>query len=132
VIRTHDVAETRDAALIGKEFARDRIDESGEIDVEELDVTTVGDAVRHLDRLGADTETAAEAVVRTVELAGLSETERNALDVASRTTGVMLATASDPGRLLLVGTPGGYDRLRAAATGETTALDDALERLPTA
>jgi len=25
VIRTHDVAETRDAALVGAEFARDRV-----------------------------------------------------------------------------------------------------------
>jgi len=55
VIRTHDVAETRDAALVGAEFARDRVrsdDGPSDIAVEELDVTTVREAERHLDRLG--------------------------------------------------------------------------------
>ena len=36
VVRTHDVAETRDAALIGAEFARDRARTTGEVSVEEL------------------------------------------------------------------------------------------------
>src|SRR6056297_614073 len=55
VIRTHDVAETRDAALIGKEFARPRLRETVDgIAVEELDVTTPREARRHLGRLDAD------------------------------------------------------------------------------
>jgi dihydropteroate synthase len=132
VVRTHDVAETRDAALIGREFARDRVRETGDIDVEELDVTTVGDAARHLDRRGADGDLAAESVVRTVELTGLSAAERTALETAARDAGVTLVTATDETRVLLVGTPGGFDRLRAPATGTTGALDAALERLPTA
>jgi dihydropteroate synthase len=132
VVRTHDVAETRDAALIGKAFARDRRRTTGEIDVEELDVTTVGDAARHLDRLDGDSAVAAESVVRTVELSGLAADERTALDAAAREAGVTLAAASDEGRLLLVGTPGGYARLQAAASEVSTPLDAALEQLPTA
>jgi dihydropteroate synthase len=130
VVRTHDVAETRDAALVGKTFARGRVRETGEIDVEELDVVRVGDAARHLDRVGADRSTAAESVRRTVELSGLTADERAALDDAARAAGVTLVTASDADRLLLFGTPGGYARLRDAGRGSTPALDAAVERLP--
>jgi dihydropteroate synthase len=54
VIRTHDVAETRDAALIGAEFSRDRFRSpggDGRVGVEELDVTTVEEANRHLEQV---------------------------------------------------------------------------------
>ncbi|WP_152041065.1 dihydropteroate synthase [Salinigranum salinum] len=132
VIRTHDVRETRDAALVGKAFTRERIREVGEIDVEELDVTTTGDAVRHLDRVGGETTAAAEGVIRTVELAGVSPDERASIDAAAREAGVTVVTATDAGRLLLFGTPGGYARLQDAGRGVTPALDTALERLPTA
>ena len=70
VIRTHDVAETRDAALVGDEFARDRL--VGEVGVEELDVTTVGEARRYVDRVEGPPGHAKEMVVRVFELSGLS------------------------------------------------------------
>ncbi|MFW6000076.1 MAG: dihydropteroate synthase [Halorubrum sp.] len=95
VIRTHDVAETRDAALVGAEFARDRHRSDrggGAVAVEELDVTTVREAERHLDRIGAaeapagtDDERAAagNAVVRTYELSGLRDAAVGALRAAT-------------------------------------------------
>ncbi|MES3160632.1 MAG: dihydropteroate synthase [Halorubrum sp.] len=93
VIRTHDVAETRDAALIGAEFARERVrssDEPGDgpssVSVEELDVTTPREAERHLDRIGAPAELASGAVVRTYELGGLSPAAVDALRSATRAT----------------------------------------------
>jgi dihydropteroate synthase len=132
VVRTHDVAETRDAALIGRTFARERVREPGEIDVEELDVTTAGDAARHLDRVGADTAVGAESVLRTVELSGLAAEEREALDAAATGAGVTLVRATEPGRVLLFGTPRGYAHLQDAGRGATASLDTALERLPTA
>jgi dihydropteroate synthase len=132
VVRTHDVAETRDAALIGRAFRRERVRERGEVDVEELDVTTTGDAARHLDRVGADAATGAEGVLRTVELAGLAAEEREALDAAATEAGVTFVHATDPGRALLFGTPRGYARLQDAGRGTTPSLDAALERLPTA
>ncbi|MFB6193678.1 MAG: dihydropteroate synthase, partial [Halobaculum sp.] len=47
VIRTHDVQETRDAALIGAEFARDRTRARADSTaVEELDATTPGEVGR--------------------------------------------------------------------------------------
>jgi len=70
VIRTHDVAETRDAAIIGDAFARERLCDPG-VGVEELDVTTVREAERHLDRVGADADVAGAAVTRAFELTGL-------------------------------------------------------------
>ncbi|ELZ51915.1 dihydropteroate synthase [Halorubrum distributum JCM 9100] len=91
VIRTHDVAETRDAALVGAEFARDRHSggDSGAVAVEELDVTTVREAERHLDRIGAaeatqgDRDAAGNAVVRTYELSGLGDAAVGALRAAT-------------------------------------------------
>ena len=89
VVRTHDVAETRDAALIGQEFARERLRsrDAGDVAVEELDVTTPREAERHLERLGgaggadeADVATvSATAVVRVFELAGLSDADIGAV-----------------------------------------------------
>ncbi|MFB6072797.1 MAG: dihydropteroate synthase [Halobacterium sp.] len=80
VVRTHDVAETRDAALVGHRFARDRVRDA---DVEELDVTTVREAERHVDRLGADPEVAASAVARAFEVRGLTAEERAELAESS-------------------------------------------------
>jgi dihydropteroate synthase len=86
VVRTHDVAETRDAALIGYEFRRDRPREGS---VEELDVTTVREAQRHVDRLAPADETpgpdrleqaaAGHATARAYEVTGLSASDREAL-----------------------------------------------------
>jgi dihydropteroate synthase len=61
VVRTHDVAETRDAALVGHRFSRDRVRTPT---VEELDVTTTGEAARHAAELGADADVADDAVAR--------------------------------------------------------------------
>ncbi|WP_049982857.1 dihydropteroate synthase [Halorubrum sp. BV1] len=94
VIRTHDVAETRDAALVGAEFTRDRArtgragtggDDA--VTVEELDVTTVREAERHLDRLAADRSVAGDAVVHTYELGGLTDEAVGALRAATTAPG---------------------------------------------
>jgi dihydropteroate synthase len=96
VIRTHDVAETRDAALIGHEFARSRIRErgSGDVAVEELDVTTPREAERHLARIGAtdDERLGTEAVVRVFELGGLSDGDVGALSTAAAAAGATVVT----------------------------------------
>jgi dihydropteroate synthase len=129
VIRTHDVAETRDAALIGAEFARDRlrVDEAeNAVGVEELDVTTTREADRHLERLGANPDAASEAVSRVFELSGLSPEDRGALRAASADTGVVFVEADDPGRGLLFGTSGALSALETVGSGVSAALDDAL------
>ncbi|MFB6089498.1 MAG: dihydropteroate synthase [Halobellus sp.] len=101
VIRTHDVAETRDAALIGHEFARSRVRErgAGDVAVEELDVTAPREAERHLDRLGAEApaDAARDAVTRVFELGGLSDGDVGALSTAAAQAGATVV-AGDGGR----------------------------------
>jgi dihydropteroate synthase len=73
VIRTHDVAETRDAAIIGDAFTRERIRTDT---VEELDVTTVSEVGRHID------DGLAESAVSRVFALALPEEARDALVAA--------------------------------------------------
>jgi dihydropteroate synthase len=112
VIRTHDVAETRDAAIVGDTFARERLRDD-EVAVEELDVTTVGEARRHFDRLGADSGLADAAIVGTFEIGGLDTGTGTALAEVARTHGAAYAPGErDDGRAgLLVGTPAALDDL---------------------
>ncbi len=125
VVRTHDVAETMDAAKIGDAFARDRVRDD-DLGVEELDVTNAGEAARHLDRLGADPEAADEAATRVFELSALSDAERERLAAAAVEAGVTVA----PGRggVLLAGTPGALARLRSRVADESEG-DGATDRL---
>ena len=120
VIRTHDVAETRDAALVGAEFARDRHRSAADSDavaVEELDVTTVREAERHLDRIGApgaaqgDRNAAGAAVVRTYELSGLDDPAVGALRAATvgEDAGGAAFALGDPNRASAPGTPSATD-----------------------
>jgi len=103
VVRTHDVAETRDAALVGKEFARDRIRGGDDVTVEELDVTTVGEARRHVARLDADPGAATDCTTRVFELGGLSEATATALSTVAADRGATFVRARE--RALLAGTP---------------------------
>ncbi|MBB6646149.1 dihydropteroate synthase [Halobellus ruber] len=139
VIRTHDVAETRDAALIGKEFARRRVREAGDVSVEELDVTTPREAERHLDRVGVDdvagsdaTDAASvsgDAVVRVFEFDGLSDADIGALAAAATDADVTVVSGAgdaDGGRSVLVfGTSRALSELDVGG-GRSDALDGAL------
>ena len=119
VIRTHDVAETADAAKIGAAFTRDRLRDD-ELGVEELDVTNAGEATRHLERIGADDRTATETTARVFELSGLTREEREILGAAAADAGAAVA----PGEraALLAGSPAALDRL-------SNYVSDACERL---
>ena len=141
VIRTHDVAETRDAALIGHEFARDRTREAGDVAVEELDVTTPREAERHLDRIGTEEAAGADAadaatisrdtVVRVFELDGLSDGDVGTLSVAAADTDATVV-AGAPGEggdgrsVVVFGTPRSLAELEAG-DGGSDALQGALE-----
>jgi dihydropteroate synthase len=111
VIRTHDVAETRDAALVGDTFTRERTTETVEnTRVEELDVTTVGEAGRHVDRLrsgspepGGDFEPdddASAAVSRVYTLSGLDAEARTRLQTLAPDHDVLVV---DGGEVLIAG-----------------------------
>ena len=126
IVRTHDVAETRDAALIGKEFARDRTRRGGDVSVEELDVATTGDARRHVDRLGGDPAVAADAVARVYEFDGLDPEEAGALRAATADASAVLVSDETGTSALLVGTVAETAAAADAASGATEALDAAL------
>ncbi|RJX50817.1 dihydropteroate synthase [Halonotius pteroides] len=130
VIRTHDVAETRDAALIGKEFSRDRLRErDGEARIEELDITTRREAERHLEGRAGDTDIADHSVTRTFEIAGLATTAREQLlSAAAEVAGVVVSDTSDNGLVLIV-TPAGVKTLTRQITAETPAVASIVERI---
>ncbi|QIB74729.1 dihydropteroate synthase [Halogeometricum borinquense] len=134
VIRTHDVAETRDAALIGKEFARHRTRQSGDVTVEELDVTTPREVERHLDRLGVESPAsiATEAVVHVFELDGLSDGDVRTLAAAAGDAGATVARGTtadgaDGHRVLLLGTARALCETVAFSEGESESLATALQ-----
>ncbi|WP_136687593.1 dihydropteroate synthase [Halorhabdus amylolytica] len=125
VIRTHDVSETLDAAIIGDEFARER-GRDLERGVEELDVTRVTEAERHFERVDAAAIDPAEAVTRVFELTGLDD--RPADEIAALASDHGVQFLSGERSHLLVGTPAALDRL--ATTARKRALPDRLvERL---
>jgi len=130
VIRTHDVAETRDAALIGKEFSRHRLRETDEsVRIEELDITTRREAERHLQRRAADTDVADHSVTHTFEVTGLAASAREQLlSAAAEAAGVAVSDAPD-NKLVLLVTPAGIKALTARITTETPAVVSLVERL---
>jgi len=134
VVRTHDVAETVDAATIGAAFTRERAfaevggdGEDATLRVEELDATTAGEAARHLARLGADDSRGDEAALGVFELSGLTSDEREALGAAAPEAGVTVAPGES--ELLLAATPAGLTRLARADGKCSERLRAALRRV---
>ncbi|WP_178916889.1 dihydropteroate synthase [Natronomonas gomsonensis] len=120
VVRTHDVAETRDAALVGYEFRRDRLRDP-EIDVEELDVTTDGEFARHLDRV-TDSEDEPAVTTHAFELRLPEEVERY---VARRATAEGVRAYRGDG-LLLVGTAAELRSLQSVVRSGPKSAQNAL------
>lgn len=126
VIRTHDVAETRDAALIGAEFSRTRPKSAGEFGVEELDVTNTREAWRHLRRLGADESVAGRSAVRCFELTDVPADVRQTLATAGEREGVVYAPGRDESTGFLAGTPDALAWLLERDSAASGALTDVL------
>ena len=128
VVRTHDVAETRDAALIGHEFARDLARGTDGVAVDRLDVATADEARRHAERLGTDPEVADRVEVLVYEVRGLDGSAERTLAERARAAGAAYAGGSEPGTGLLVGT---RTVLATLGTGERRGLPATLlEALP--
>jgi len=124
------VAETRDAALVGSTFARDRFRTPADnpigdvgIDVEELDVTTAGEAARHLDAAGSTavgrepgekqrfgpSPEARAGVTRWYRLDGIPTDEQRRLAAVVADRGVL--TAGTDGTVVVGGTLHALDRI---------------------
>ncbi len=129
IVRTHDVAETRDAALIGSAFARDRVRTSDEISVEELDVTTTREAARHIERLGGDEAVSTACTARVFELDGFDERGLEALRSLVGVTDVTLVVGGDESSVLLAGAPDELGALATSEAGLPADVDAALGRL---
>jgi dihydropteroate synthase len=112
VVRTHDVAETRDAALVGDAFTAERF-AGGR--VEELDATTADELARHVERVGGDPESVGSGVATAVLLRDLDAEEREVVADAGRAAG---AVVEGTGPVVLAGT-------LAALSRTAEALDDA-------
>ena len=119
IVRTHDVAETRDAALIGHEFTRERTSDP-EVGVEELDVTTDREFGRHLRR--TDATEGPSVTTHAVEFR-LPEAAAAFLERSAETAG--LETYRGDG-LIVVGTASEFGRLRSEASEGPTAAVEAL------
>ncbi|ERH09335.1 MAG: dihydropteroate synthase [halophilic archaeon J07HX64] len=137
VLRTHDVAETRDAALVGDTFTRDRTTETiGEVRVEELDVTAVSEARRQIEQVstsGAGTDTEAEdaatAVSRVYSLSGLDSESRDRLRALAGDRDVLVTGSPEAGtgELLLAGSVRSLrDLASAAGSGQLRAVLETL------
>ena len=146
VIRTHDVAETRDAALIGDAFTPDRpshhltTDDDSQVTAEELDVTTSAEAGRHLDRLGISSmnDITDKSIIHTLEIDGLSRSAVTELSTvtAKSDSAVVTAVESESGReanldsdsqssgIFLAGTPASLDAI--ATTVDDSVLTEIL------
>ena len=144
VIRTHDVAETRDAALVGDAFTRERfqsdVGETG-VAVEELDVTTLPEAARHVetversvsdgDKRGASIDDRQHATTPTVaqcyRLTGVPVAERRRLDALAADRDLLVSGAEDT--VVLGGSIRSLERLAGDLQKAPTlreALEDAL------
>ncbi len=118
VIRTHDVAETRDAARIGDRFAPELASASADgVSVAELDVRTPDEARRHLDRIGGDQRRADAVGARAFEVSGLDAGGRDRLLAAAEDAGAV-AVPGDRATLL-AGSVGALRRVASSVDDRT-------------
>ena len=117
VIRTHDVAETRDAARIGDAFTPERVRDDA-VGVEQLDIRTVGDARRHLERIEADASVSEDAITHVFEVRGLSAADSQRLGAAAEAFGAALGRGESGD--LLVGTPAALSALKRDLADDDT------------
>ncbi len=123
VIRTHDVAETRDAALIGKAFT-ERSSAAGEsVSVRELDVGTPRDLRAHLLEWGVDPAVAREHYSTFFELEGLTTSEWARVEAAIDDVDAAVYP-SDDGAGLLIGTFEAISRIPERLEGEAGGLGE--------
>jgi dihydropteroate synthase len=118
VVRTHDVAETRDAALVGDAFTRERTRTET---VEELDVTTVREAERYLADDAGDADP--ESAVSRLFALDLPPAARRELGAVAPEHDVLVA---DGAERTVIGGPVAALRSLAAAVEEPAELAESL------
>ncbi|NLV11092.1 dihydropteroate synthase [Halomicrobium mukohataei] len=121
VVRTHDVAETLDAARIGDAFADSPLREAS-LGVEELDVTNGMEVARQVEAVDADFDPE-DGTTRAFRITGLDPTGRESLAAAAADTNVRIADGSS---VVVFGTPRSLTRL-AATLDDSGRVGDVME-----
>jgi dihydropteroate synthase len=126
IVRTHDVAETRDAALIGNAFARDRVSEPH---VEELDVTTTREAGRQFAEHGGRPDKSEATVARLFAVEGIDGAHQETLEAVAgeagaHTSGNVLGGTVAALREVAAELDGRSAPLAAVGDAITTALEE--------
>ncbi|SDR41708.1 dihydropteroate synthase [Natronobacterium texcoconense] len=107
VVRTHDVAETRDAALIGDAFADRATVTSDGVTISRLEAQSDRELRRHLEERDVDPDEVDRWGSQLVEIEGLAVDERTRLTEAAADANV--STYPTPGNgVLLAGTPSAF------------------------
>ncbi|MGQ3413968.1 dihydropteroate synthase [Natrinema sp. LN54] len=114
VIRTHDVAETRDAALIGNAFSERASVATDGVAVSQLDVHSTREFRAQLRERGVDPAFADDWRTQLLEIEGLDPDASERLIAVAAEHGADVQRASDAGLLLM---------------GSTTSISDVSERL---
>ncbi len=128
VVRTHDVAETWDAARVADTFARERARDRG-IGLEELTVDTIDDLARHLDSFDAPKADPGVAIGRAFVMEALPPAARTSLVEHAAERDLLCVT--DGQRVLLGGTASTLSAL-ADETEDSAPLSRALSRVKAA
>ena len=110
VIRTHDVAETRDAALIGAAFAERSTVTSETFSLSRLDLGSTRELRAHLAERDVDPTLAAEWIHHAFEIEGLASDESALLARVADESGAVW-TGSGEGQWLLVGSTAAITRV---------------------
>ncbi|MFP9193501.1 dihydropteroate synthase [Natronosalvus vescus] len=131
VIRTHDVAETRDAALIGDAFTTRSSTQRNGVRLSRLEVDSNRDLRRHLREGGIDPSLADDWLHHTVEIDGLDPSARDRLGQHAHEAGARWIDLAD-GRSLLFGSAAEISRISSSITasdGDIGSLKDDLQRV---
>ncbi|MDF9746719.1 dihydropteroate synthase [Natrinema salsiterrestre] len=130
VIRTHDVAETRDAALIGKAFTERSSASAEGVTVSQLDVRSTREFRAQLRERGIDPAFADDWQTQLLEVEGLDADASERLMSIATDHGVDVQRASDV-RLLLMGSTRDVSDVSGRLSEENGRLGGLGEKLST-
>jgi len=128
VIRTHDVAETRDAALIGKAFTERASATADGITISQLDVRSTREFRTQLRERGIDPAIADDWQGQLLEIDGLDSAASDRLATIAAEQGAVVRRATD-GTCLLAGSASDVSGVSGALSSETGRLGDLGEKL---
>ena len=123
VIRTHDVAETRDAALIGSAFTERASAAADGVTVSQLDITSSREFRTQLRERGIDPAFADDWQAQCLEIEGLDGASSERLTSLAAEHGGVVQRVPD-GRILLLGSTTAVSDIADRLTADTGRLSD--------